>query len=244
MTLAILILVGCSFAGARPEVSATPVNLVAKPSDSRPPTPSAPEFQQSGSAPSGSSSQPTGAGQTQSQGSSIPVAPAEPASDSKKPAPAPHPRRRKKAAAPDCVPASTASGASSSSTHSTAPAKSSASATASNSQTKPLPVCPPPKVIVRQGGTAEPTVELAGGAVGDQAAQERHTANEMLQAAEENLKKIEGQQLAANQQDMLKQIHQFMAQSKTAVAAGDLERGRTLAWKAQLLSEELANPQK
>jgi hypothetical protein len=99
-------------------------------------------------------------------------------------------------------------------------------------------------VIVRQGGTAEPSIELAGGAVGDQAAQQKHTANEMLQAAEENLKKIDGRQLAVNQQDMVDQIHQFMVQSKTAVAAGDLERGRTLAWKAQLLSEELANPQK
>jgi hypothetical protein len=99
-------------------------------------------------------------------------------------------------------------------------------------------------VVVRQGGTAEPSVELAGGAVGDQAAQQRHTANEMLLAADQNLKKIDDQQLTASQQDMVKQIHQFMAQSKSAVAAGDLERGRTLAWKAQLLSEELANPQK
>jgi hypothetical protein len=66
----------------------------------------------------------------------------------------------------------------------------------------------------------------------------------MLGATEMNLKKITGTQLTANQQDMVKQIHQFMDQSKSAVSTGDLERARTLAWKAQLLSEELVNPQK
>ena len=66
----------------------------------------------------------------------------------------------------------------------------------------------------------------------------------MLQSAEENLKKITGQQLSSNQRDMVTQVRQFMDQSKNASASGDLERARTLAWKAQLLSEELVNPQK
>ena len=105
-------------------------------------------------------------------------------------------------------------------------------------------ICPPRKVIVRQGGTSEPSIQLAGGAVGDQAAQQRQTATQMLGYTEANLKKIAGRPLTTNQQDMVNQIHQFMDQSKTAVAAGDLERGRTLAWKAQLLSEELVSPQK
>jgi hypothetical protein len=99
-------------------------------------------------------------------------------------------------------------------------------------------------VIVRQGGTSQPSIQLAGGAVGDQAAQQRHTANQMLGATEANLKKISGTELTASQRDMIKQVHQFMDQSKTAVAAGDLERARTLAWKAQLLSEELVTPPK
>jgi hypothetical protein len=43
---------------------------------------------------------------------------------------------------------------------------------------------------------------------------------------------------------MVKQVRQFIDQSKTATAAGDLESARTLAWKAQLLSDELVNPQK
>jgi len=66
----------------------------------------------------------------------------------------------------------------------------------------------------------------------------------MLSATELNLKKIAGTQLTASQADMVNQIHQFADQSKSASSAGDLERARTLAWKAQLLSEELVSPQK
>jgi hypothetical protein len=66
----------------------------------------------------------------------------------------------------------------------------------------------------------------------------------MLGTTEANLKKIAGQQLSSNQQDMVTQIRQFVAQSKAAVADGDLDRARTLAWKAQVLSEELVKPAK
>jgi hypothetical protein len=96
---------------------------------------------------------------------------------------------------------------------------------------------------VRQGGASEPSVQLAGGTPGDQTSHERDTANQMLGATQANLKKIAGRQLTPNQQDMVNQIHQFIDQSKTAVDAGDLERARTLAWKAQLLSEELVKPE-
>lgn len=101
--------------------------------------------------------------------------------------------------------------------------------------------CPPSKVIVQQGGTSDSSIQLAGGAVGTKSPQ-RDNANQMLAATEANLKKISGQQLNANQQDMVTQIRQFMQQSKAAVVDGDLERARTLAWKAQLLSDELVKP--
>lgn len=42
----------------------------------------------------------------------------------------------------------------------------------------------------------------------------------------------------------MNQIRQFMGQSKAAIDSGDLERARTLAWKAQVLSEELVKPEK
>lgn len=101
--------------------------------------------------------------------------------------------------------------------------------------------CPPSKVIVRQGGTSDTSIQLAGAEPGTTSNQ-RNTANQMLAATESNLKKIAGQQLSSNQQDMVSQIRQFMEQSKAAVGDGDLERARTLAWKAQVLSEELVKP--
>ncbi len=101
--------------------------------------------------------------------------------------------------------------------------------------------CPPGKIIVRHGGTAEPSIQLAGG---DQAAQKRNETNQMLGSTDANLKKISAIQLSADQQDTVSQIQQFVVESKAALAAGDLERGHTLAWKAQLLSEDLVNPQK
>jgi len=108
---------------------------------------------------------------------------------------------------------------------------------------KPAP-CPPSKTIVRQGGTAEPTVQIVGGATGAQASDARRNATDMLQSTEDNLKKIETAQLNPSQQEMVKQVHQFVDQSKAATTAGDVDRARTLAWKAQLLSEELLKPEK
>lgn len=67
---------------------------------------------------------------------------------------------------------------------------------------------------------------------------------QLLETTEENLKKISGQQLSSEQQETVTQIHQFMQQSKAAAANGDSERARNLAWKAELLSEDLVNPQK
>ena len=172
--------------------------------------------------------------------------PADQTQTSKKPATPVH-RKHKKRVASNCVPAASAPATSTSPASDTSQPAATGPDAAGKGETQTAQasapvVCPPPKIVVRQGGTADPSIQLAGGAGGDQATRLR--ANQMLAATEENLKKIAGRQLAANQQDMLNQVHQFTAQSKSAIAAGDFERGRTLAWKAQLLSEELANPQK
>jgi type VI protein secretion system component VasK len=95
--------------------------------------------------------------------------------------------------------------------------------------------------VVRQGGSSEPSIQLAGGTAVDQTSHQ-HDTDEMLGETNTNLKKIADRQLTPSQQDMLSQIRQFMDQSKTAVEAGDLDRARTLAWKAELLSEELVKP--
>jgi hypothetical protein len=104
-----------------------------------------------------------------------------------------------------------------------------------------LKPCSPPKKVVRNGGSNEPTVQLRGGTTGEQAVHQRSTG-QLTAATEENLKKIAGRQLNPSQQEMMSQIKQFMKQSKTAVATGDLERGHNLALKAHLLSDELVKP--
>lgn len=104
-----------------------------------------------------------------------------------------------------------------------------------------LKPCPPPKKVVRNGGSDEPAIALVDGTSAEQASNERST--EQLRAStEENLKKIESRELTANQREMVNQIKQFMEQSKTAVTSGDAERGHNLAVKARLLSDELVKP--
>jgi hypothetical protein len=98
--------------------------------------------------------------------------------------------------------------------------------------------------VVRQGGTSEPSIQLAGGPAGNQSIQAKDNVTQMLDSTEGNLKKLSGRQLSATEQDTLAQARQFIEQSKAAVAAGDTERARTLAWKAQTLSADLTNPKK
>jgi hypothetical protein len=104
-----------------------------------------------------------------------------------------------------------------------------------------LKPCPPPKKVVRNGGSSEPAIQITGGTTAEQAVHQRSTA-QLTAATEENLKLMEGRDLNSSQQELKNQIKQFMAQSKTAVAAGDLERGHDLALKAHLLSDELLKP--
>lgn len=172
-------------------------------------------------APQSQSTEPAPANQTPSS-----AAPAKPSPT--------RPRRHKKAA-PNCSNAPTASA-----TDPTDPQKATG-ADPTNANPKPLPPCPPPKKVVRNGGSNETAVQLVGGATAEQAAQQR-SIDELAAATNANLKKLEGRQLGSSQQDMVSQVKQFMEQSKAAVGAGDLERGQNLATKAHLLSDELVKP--
>jgi hypothetical protein len=104
--------------------------------------------------------------------------------------------------------------------------------------------CPPAKIIVPHGGTAEQSIQLEGEPSSGEISQDREATKQMLEMTETNLKKMAEQQLSASQQDSVTQIREFVEQSKTALVAGDMERARTLAWKAKLLSDDLAKPQK
>ncbi len=112
----------------------------------------------------------------------------------------------------------------------------------SNTSTAMAKPCPPHKVVVKNGGSDEPNVALKGDTSAEKALYERSTTEQLAAGTEENLKKIAGRQLTPSQREMISQVKQFMAQSKAAVAAGDLERGQNLAVKAHLLSDELLKP--
>jgi hypothetical protein len=139
--------------------------------------------------------------------------------DQPKPTPKPHHRRKKSTV--NCTTA--------------APAPNSAEDSAASAP------CPPPKKVVRHGGSEEPAVQVTGGTTDEQAVHQRST-EQLKVATEENLKKIEGRQLSPNQLEMKNQIKQFLDQSNTAVAAGDLDRAHSLGLKAYLLSDELTKP--
>lgn len=246
MTLGVVLFLGVLSAAVAPPIAAS----VAQASTQSPPA-NAPvnSASQNQNPPSSSSQSPSQNPAPQNSPTTSPAQTATPATaqapaGQNRPQPAHPVRHKKKPATSDCTNAAVASGTSSSAAPSSsgaAPAKGSSGA---DSGTPPAPTnCPPPKVIVRQGGTRETSIQLAGGAGGDQAAQQRDTANRMLGTAEENLKKMEGRQLTTSQRDLVSQIHQFIDESRSAVKAGELDRARTLAWKAQTLSEELVKPE-
>jgi rRNA maturation endonuclease Nob1 len=110
-----------------------------------------------------------------------------------------------------------------------------------NADPSALKPCPPPKKVVRDGGSNEPKVQLTGGTTA-QRASDKSSTEQLKAATEENLKKAEGRELSPTQREIVSQIKEFMEQSKAAVAAGDLERGHNLALKANLLSDELVKP--
>jgi len=211
------------------ETPATQDQGTVAPAQNPPPPSQTPPQTPSQAAPSTSTPAKSSAGQT-SAGQSRPAA-------------AKRPHHKKRVLPPNCdnTPAGAGTTASGSSSAGDPPAAATTPAPGTSSRSAN---CPPAKVIVRHGGTSEPSIQLAGGTAGDHTSHQLDTANQMLGATEANLKRIAGRQLNSNQQEMVNQIRQFMNQSKTAADAGDLERARTLAWKAQLLSEELVKPDK
>ena len=82
-------------------------------------------------------------------------------------------------------------------------------------------------------------MQLTGDAATGPASPQAARTDQLMGSTEENLKKLTGRQLSASQQDMVTQIRQYMEQAKAAIASGDTERGRSLALKANLLSQDL-----
>ena len=97
---------------------------------------------------------------------------------------------------------------------------------------------PSGKVVVRNGGARDDSIQLSP-AGNQQDSQDRKNTDQLLSRADENLKRVAGQQLTATQQSTVDQIRTYMRQAKSAADAGDLARSHTLALKAHLLSVDL-----
>jgi len=99
------------------------------------------------------------------------------------------------------------------------------------------PTTPGPQTAT-QGGPkpAEAPVQIT--AELPRSAAMRQNTGQLLDATENNLKKL-NRQLSDNEQATVRQIRTYIVQAKAAVNDGDLERAYNLATKANLLSNEL-----
>jgi len=80
---------------------------------------------------------------------------------------------------------------------------------------------------------------MAPAVPGSQESSERRKSGQLLTATEANLKKLGDRKLSSEQQATVAQIRQFMDQSRAALDEGDVTQGYNLAYKANVLSEEL-----
>jgi hypothetical protein len=69
----------------------------------------------------------------------------------------------------------------------------------------------------------------------------RQQMTSSISQAEKNLARSQGKTLNANQSDLAAKIKQFIGDAQSASREGDWTRARSLATKAQVLSEELAS---
>jgi len=95
------------------------------------------------------------------------------------------------------------------------------------------------KKVVRNGGTADPVVQLSPSVSNEQASRQRQSTTQLLATTDANLKQLAARQLDGTQQDSVSQIRKYMEQAKTAEGAGDVQRAQNLASKALLLSDDL-----
>src|SRR5436190_733557 len=96
------------------------------------------------------------------------------------------------------------------------------------------------KVVIRNGGAKEDSSQISPGMSDAQAQHQREITNQLLANTDANLKRASVKPLNPAQQSMLDQINTYVRQSKTASDSGDVSRAHTLAFKAHLLSAELA----
>ena len=72
-----------------------------------------------------------------------------------------------------------------------------------------------------------------------EAARDRKSTTQLLDTTENDLKRVDSKNFTSDEQAMLRQIRNYINQSRKAIAEGDYERASNLAKKAQLLTDEL-----
>jgi len=119
--------------------------------------------------------------------------------------------------------------------------KSSSTAEKSRPDQKPAAKADAPDtVVVSNGGTGDPKVQLSPELTKQQATNQRKNVDQLLASTEGNLKALSERRLNSDQQDMVRQIRMYVEQAKQAAASSDLQRAHNLALKASLLADELA----
>jgi hypothetical protein len=103
-----------------------------------------------------------------------------------------------------------------------------------------IPVTQSGRVVIRNGGSSNTAAQLSPGISQEQARHQQENTDQLLSTTDANLKRVAGRQLTPAQQSMFDQIHTYMRQAKAAAEAGDVGRAHTLAYKAHLLSDDLA----
>jgi hypothetical protein len=109
---------------------------------------------------------------------------------------------------------------------------------------RPSPPAPPPaneespRVAVPPGPSLPVPGQLSAALSRDDLLERRTTTNQLLEAAELNLKNLT-RSLSSDEKAVLQHIRSYIKQSRSATEMGDVERAYNLALKARLLSEEL-----
>ena len=95
------------------------------------------------------------------------------------------------------------------------------------------------KLIIQEGPAPNSQGPLtAGGGLEDSSARSKQSTEQLLQSAQANLNSI-NRPLSPEEQAMVAQIKDYMAQSRKASKDSDTVRAHNLALKARLLSDEL-----
>jgi len=103
----------------------------------------------------------------------------------------------------------------------------------------PAPEGAPRKIVVREGGAAEPPAQIVTGMAPEEANRQREAAEQLLNSTGETLRRVPPGPLDAQRQETVSQIQNYMEESRAALKEGDISRAHTLAEKASLLAQDI-----